>query len=85
MNLSPSSLPVLRAQVQSVPSRLRAARLLLKRGWQALALSERLLLPALRMSVLLALRVLERLAQLRRLQGPPLRSRGWQARGLLAV
>ena len=68
----------LQEQVQSVPSRLRAVRLSLKRGWQALALSERLLLPALRMSVLLAVRVLERLAQSRSRQRARRQSRAWR-------
>ena len=54
----------LQAQVQSVPSRLRALPM-----WQSLALlgrglSERLLQPALRMSVLLAFRALVRLGLL---------------------
>ena len=75
---------VLQAQVQSAPSRLRALPM-----WQSLALlgqalSERLLRPALRMSVLLAFRVLERLAQSRSRQRPIRQSRVLQVRAQLA-
>ena len=75
---------VLQAQVQSAPSRLRALPM-----WQSLALlgqalSERLLQPALRMSVLLAFRVLERLAQSRSRQRPIRQSRVLQVRAQLA-
>ena len=74
----------LQAQVQSVPSRLRVVQLSLKQVWQALALSERLLLPVLRMSVLLAFRALEQLARLRPVQRPLHQSRVLRVRAQLA-
>ena len=74
----------LQAQVQLAPLRLRAARQSLQRGWRALALSERLLQPALRMSVLLAFRALDRLAQSRSRQRPIRQSRASRVQAQLA-